>query len=68
MIYLALLGPFKFMPNRSVGPSQCETKFSLKHFGMGYVTMHGFHGNPLYESREWGLVLQIQSYLWFYLS
>ena len=21
---------------------------------MGHVKMHGFHGNPLYESREWG--------------
>ena len=46
MIYSAFLGPFKFMPNCSVGPSKCETKFSIKHFGMGYVKMHGFHGNP----------------------
>ena len=30
MIYPALLGPFKFMPNSSVGPSECETKSSLK--------------------------------------
>ena len=39
----------------------------LKHFGMGYmyVKMHGFHDNPLYDSREWGIVLQIQSYLGF---
>ena len=22
--------------------------------GMGYVKMHDFHGNPLYDSREWG--------------
>ena len=28
--------------------------FSVKHFGIGYVKMHGFHGNPLYDSREWG--------------
>ena len=56
------------MPNRSVGPSKCETKFTLKHFGMGYVKMHGFHGNPLYDFREWGVGLQIQSYLGFYLS
>ena len=27
-IYPALLGPFKFMPNCSVGPSECETKFT----------------------------------------
>ena len=24
----------------------------LKNTGMGYVKMHGFHGNPLYDSRE----------------
>ena len=22
--------------------------------GMGYVKMHGFHDNPLYESQDWG--------------
>ena len=54
MIYPALLGPFKFMPNCSVGPSECETKFTSKHFSMGYVKMHGFHGNPLHDFREWG--------------
>ena len=54
MIYPALLGPFKFMPNFSAGPSECETKFSLKHFGIDYVKMHGVHDNPLYDSREWG--------------
>ena len=56
------------MPNSSVGPFECETKFSLKHFGTGYVKMHGFHGNPLYDIREWGVGLQIQSYLGFYLA
>ena len=35
---------------------------------MGYVRMHGFHGNPLYDLRESGIGLQIQSYLGFYLS
>ena len=25
-----------------------------KKFGMGYVKMHGFHGNLLYDSRDWG--------------
>ena len=41
-----------------------------KKFGMGYVKMHGFHGNLLYDSRDWGggVSLQIQSYLEFYLS
>ena len=32
------------MPNCSKGPSECEAKFTSKHFGMGYVKMHGFHG------------------------
>ena len=45
MIYSALLGPFKFMPTCSV--------FKRK-LGMGYVKMHGFHGNLLYDSRDWG--------------
>ena len=39
-----------------------------KKFGMGYVKIHGFHGNLLYDSRDWGVGLQIQSYLGFYLS
>ena len=25
-----------------------------KKFGMGYVKMHGFRGNLLYDSRDWG--------------
>ena len=29
---------------------------------MGYVKMHGFHGNRLYDSWDWGVGLQIQSY------
>ena len=41
---------------------------SLQKIGMGYVKMHGFHGNPLYDSREKGVDLQIQLYLGFYLS
>ena len=41
---------------------------SQKKNGMGYVKMHGLHGNPLYDSWEWGAGLQIQSYLRFYLS
>ena len=40
----------------------------LKIFGMDYVKMHGFHGNPLYDSRVYGQALQIQSYSEFYLS
>ena len=57
--YPALLGPFQFMLHCSVGPSQCETKFTSKHLGMGYVKMHGFYGNPLYDFRELGVGLQI---------
>ena len=41
---------------------------SQKKFGMGYVKIHGFHGNLLYDSRDLGVGLQIQSYLGFYLS
>ena len=37
MIYPVLHGPLEFMPNYSVGTSECETKFTLKHFGMYYV-------------------------------
>ena len=33
------------------------------NFGIGYVKMHGFHGIPLYDYRERGEGLQIQSYL-----
>ena len=40
----------------------------LKIFGMVYVKMHGFHGNPLYDSREWGVGLQIQAILGLYLT
>ena len=39
---------------------------SPKNIGMGYVKMYGFHGNPLYDSREWGVGLQIISNLGFY--
>ena len=66
MIYPALLGPIKFKPNFLVGPSECETKLTSKHFGMGYVKMLGFHGNPLYGFREWGVGLQFQIYLAFH--
>ena len=35
---------------------------------MGHVKMHGFHGNPLYESREWGLAYRFKTFLEVYLS
>ena len=50
-----------------IGTPECETKVSYK-IGMAHVKMHGFHGNPLYDSREWGIGLQSQSHLGFYLS
>ena len=35
MIYPAHLGPVKFMPNCTVGPPGCETKFSSKEIWYG---------------------------------
>ena len=34
---------------------------------MGYVKMQRFRDNPLYDSGDWGVGLQIQSYLGFCL-
>ena len=36
---------FSWVLNCSLGPPKYETKV-LKKFGMGYVKMHGFYGNP----------------------
>ena len=33
------------LPNCSLGPPECETKLSSKNV-MGYIKIHGFHGNP----------------------
>ena len=49
-------------------PQNVKLSSPHKKLGMGYVKMHGFHGNPLYDSRDWGVGLQIQSYLGFFLS
>ena len=38
-----------------------------KNIGLGYVKMHGFHGNPLCTSQVGG-VPKIHSYLTCYLS
>ena len=35
-------------------PQKVKRSSSQKKFGMGYVKMHGFHGNLLYVSRDWG--------------
>ena len=49
-------------------PQNVKRSFPQKKIGMGYKKMHGFHGNLLYNSRNWGVGFQIQSYLGFYLS
>ena len=43
MIYPALLWPFKFMPNCSVGPSEYETEFSSKEIWYGLRENAWFH-------------------------
>ena len=50
-----------------VGPSECETKFTL-NIRYGLCENAWFSWQPLYGFREWGVGLQIQSYLGFYLS
>ena len=45
---------FKFMPTCSAEPSECETKFTSKHFVMGYVKSMVSMATPLYGFREWG--------------
>ena len=64
------MGAELFIGTLWMGNEGVLKKFSSprKKFGMGYVKMHGFHGNLLYDSRDWGVGLQIQSYLGFYLS
>ena len=47
MIYPALLGPFKFMPNCSVGPSECEMKFSSQEIRYGLRENAWFPWQPL---------------------
>ena len=39
---------FSWMPNCLLEAPGCETKVSSKNFGIGYVKMHGFYGNPLH--------------------
>ena len=57
MIYPALLGPFKFMPNCSVGASECETKFSKEiWYGLRenawFPWQHGTFSNSLWVAIE----------------
>ena len=54
--YLASPGQFFMGVKLFIGTPLIRNKVILK-IGMGYVKMHGFHGNPLYDSREWGLGL-----------
>ena len=37
---------FEWVQKCSLGPPGCETKVSSKNFGLGYVKLHGFYGNP----------------------
>ena len=43
----SLLGPFKLMPNRSVGPSECEMKFSSQEIRYGLRENAWFPWQPL---------------------
>ena len=45
------LGNFLWVPNCSLGTPECKTIFSSKRIWYGYVKMHGFHGNTLYDSQ-----------------
>ena len=47
MIYPALLGPFKFMPNCSVGQSEFEMKFSSQEIRYGLRKNAWFPWQPL---------------------
>ena len=47
MIYPALLGTLKFMPNCSVGQSECEMKFSSKEIRYGLRKNAWFPWQPL---------------------
>ena len=49
-------------------PQNVKQSSPQKKFGLDYEKMHGFDGNLLYDSQDWGVGLQIQSYLGFYLS
>ena len=49
-------------------PQNVKGSSPQKKLGMGYVKMHGFHGNLLYDTQDLGVGLQIQLYLGFYLS
>ena len=46
-IHRALLGPFKFMPNYSVGPSKCEIKFTSQEIRYGLRENAWFPWQPL---------------------
>ena len=35
-------------------PQNLKRTFPQKKFGMGYVKMHGFYVNPLYDSQDLG--------------
>ena len=41
-----IYGNFKLMPNCSLGPPQSKKYCSQTLTQIGYVKLHGFHGNP----------------------
>ena len=46
LTHLAPQDNFSLMPNCSLGPPEYERKCSKKYTHLGYVKMHGYHGNP----------------------
>ena len=44
--YCAPPGQFFMGAKLFIRTPWCKSKVSLKKFGLGYVKMHGFHGNP----------------------
>ena len=55
------------MSNFQCDPQNGKRSSPQKKFDIGYVKMHGFHGIPLDDPRDWRVGLQIQSYLEFYI-
>ena len=45
---------FLLIPNCSLVPPQIKTYYSQTLTQIGYVKLHGFHGNPKYNFKEWG--------------
>ena len=49
------LGAFLMMPNVSIRPLKSKKIICYsKQIHFGNVRLHGFHGNTLYDIKEWG--------------